>query len=75
MGSACCGCISSVGLVLGFLDDRPVIRTAPALWKWLVLLDFEDDAERATHLSAEDAIKFAISEYRHVDCRLMHARQ
>lgn len=29
----------------------------------------------ATHFSAEDAIRFAISEYLHVDCRLMHARQ
>jgi hypothetical protein len=28
-----------------------------------------------THLSADDAIKFAILEYLHVDCRLMHARQ
>jgi hypothetical protein len=28
-----------------------------------------------THLSEEDAIKFAISEYLHVDCRLIHARQ
>lgn len=28
-----------------------------------------------THPSAEVAIRFAISEYLHADCRLMHARQ
>jgi hypothetical protein len=28
-----------------------------------------------THLSAEDAIKLAMSEYLHVDCRLIQARQ
>jgi hypothetical protein len=28
-----------------------------------------------THPSADVAIRFAISEYLHVDCRLIHARQ
>lgn len=28
-----------------------------------------------THPSADVAIRFAISEYLHTDCRLMHARQ
>lgn len=28
-----------------------------------------------THLSADAAIRFAMSEYLHTDCRLMHARQ
>jgi hypothetical protein len=62
--------------VLCFLD-RPVFRAAPILWGLLsnCMPNHDDDYCNHTHLSAEDAIRFAILEYLHVDCRLMHARQ
>jgi hypothetical protein len=68
--------VSSVGLVLVFLH-RPGLRAAPTLWALLssCLLVIDDRRGRHAYLSDEDAIKFAICEYLHVDCRLMHARQ
>jgi hypothetical protein len=63
-------------LVLAFLD-RPGLRTAPILWELLSsrVLVINDSRNEYTYLSDEDAIKFAISEYLHVDCLLMHAKQ
>lgn len=57
--------------------DRPGLRAAPTLRTVLssCLLVVDDGRNGHAYLSDEDAIKFAISEYLHVDCRLMHARQ
>lgn len=71
-----CGCVLIVGLVLVFLA-RPGLPVPPTLCEKLssCLSDVDDEREMCTHLSADDAIRFAMSEYLHVDCRLMHARQ
>lgn len=71
-----CGCVLMVGLVLVFLA-RPGVAVAPILCEMLssCLPNIDDERGMCTHLSAEDAIRFAISEYLHVDCRLMHAKQ
>jgi hypothetical protein len=62
--------------VLVFLD-RPELRAAPTLCTMLSTASSSlgDGHGVHTYLSAEDAIRFAMSEYLHVDCRLMHARQ
>jgi hypothetical protein len=54
-----------------FLSTRHANSARKLSW----LFDMDDDAEDAAHLSDEDAIKFAMFEYLHVDCRLIHARQ
>lgn len=59
-----------MGLLCGFLP-RPGIRAAPILCK---VLSSCGGGQGPTHLSADEAIRLAMSEYLHGDCRLMHAR-
>ena len=70
-----CGSLPSCneGLALVFLD-RPALRPAPTLYTAVSKASACQEAME-TYLSAEEAIRLAISEYLHVDCRLMQARQ
>jgi hypothetical protein len=69
-----CGCMSGVGLVLVFLAC-PGFRAAPTLWLLLSTALTMAMVAMHTYLSLDVAMRFATSEYLHVDCRLMHARQ
>jgi hypothetical protein len=66
----------SEGFALVFLD-RPVLRPVPILCKRLAdaCLVMQLKMAGATHLSADDAMRFAMSEYLQVDCRLIQAKQ
>lgn len=74
-GSACgCDPLPSMALLCCFLD-RPVLGAAPILCIVLSNYKLLTSARHATHVPADDAIRLAISEYLHVDCRLTHAMQ
>ena len=75
-----CGCGSlpsgNEGLALVFLE-RAAVRPAPSLRSVVSRCARPREEPWGRYLSVddEDAIKLAISEYLHVDCRLMHAKQ
>ena len=59
--------------MLVFLDRPVAFRPRPALYKQLVGTGVV--VRGFTYLSADEAIRLAISEYLHVDCRLTQAKQ